>query len=81
MVGGAGYREITSKKLKLGLAKYLWTRTGEPPLEYIELILCRDVYHCLPSQLYKEDYRVVAAHLALADEEAQIREARERHGR
>lgn len=30
---------------------YLWTGGIDPPEEYIELYLCRDVFHCTPDQL------------------------------
>lgn len=39
------------------------------PQEYIELRLCRDVYHCLPSELDEEDWAVIRVHLALMEAE------------
>lgn len=33
------------------------------------MILCRDVYHCTPSQLAKEDYKTIRLHMAFLDAE------------
>lgn len=41
------------------------------PLEYLELILCRDVYHCPPSQL--PPWHVIARHLVMLNAEALVR--------
>lgn len=30
--------------MKARLAAYLWCRDGEPPAEYLMLVLCRDVF-------------------------------------
>jgi hypothetical protein len=46
---------------------------GPAPDKYIDLLLCRDVYHCLPSQLDEEDHLVIASHLAMMDAEAEHR--------
>lgn len=51
---------------------YLWLQDGQPPKEYIDLVLCRDVYHCTPSELYQQDARIVMAHLACLDVEAEV---------
>jgi hypothetical protein len=40
------------------------------PWEWVELQLCRDVYHCLPSELAEEDATTVLLHLSLLDAEA-----------
>jgi len=49
---------------------HLWTK--EPiPLEYLELTLCRDVYHCPPSQL--PPWHKIKRHLICMDAEAQVR--------
>jgi hypothetical protein len=54
---------------------HLWA--GAPlPLEYLQLILCRDVYHCPPAQL--PPLRTIMRHVACMDAEAQVR--RMRHG-
>jgi len=56
---------------------HLWT--GAPaPLEYIELILCRDVYHCTPSELEKQYADVVNAHLVCLAAEAKVAKMRTR---
>jgi len=31
----------------------------------VELVLCRDIYHCTPQELDKVDVRRLAAHLAM----------------
>lgn len=43
------------------------------PWEYVVLQLCRDVYHCRPSELEQEDAAVVRVHLALLSTEARVR--------
>ncbi len=35
------------------------------------MILCRDVYHCTPSELAAQDYKVVALHKAFIEAEQQ----------
>jgi hypothetical protein len=42
------------------------------PAEYIELVLCRDVYHCPPQQL--PDYAVCVRALAMLEGEHLARE-------
>jgi hypothetical protein len=44
------------------------------PLEYLELVLCRDVYHCPPSQL--PPWHRIKKHLAIMEVEAQVQKAR-----
>ena len=34
--------------------EHLWVKNPQPP-EYAELVLCRDIFHCLPSELDNED--------------------------
>ena len=36
---------------------------GGPPQEYIELVLCRDVYHCTPLELKSIPLKTVLRHL------------------
>lgn len=55
----------------------LWT-SGPPPPEYVELVLCRDVFHCTPSQLRAEAADDIMAALACLDGESYVREQRER---
>lgn len=47
------------------------------PVEYVTLVLCRDVYHCLPSQLRKEPLTPVLKHLTCIDIEAKVRSMKE----
>lgn len=35
----------------------------DPPYEYLELIACRDLYHCTPSELAAVPLKKVLAHL------------------
>jgi hypothetical protein len=58
----------------------LWLRQPPPP-EYLELLLCRDVYHCPPTELARVPLATVLAHLACLDAEAQVREAEMRSAR
>ena len=44
---------------------------GNLPWEYTEMRLCRDVYHCLPSELDEESWERIATHLAIMDAEAE----------
>lgn len=43
------------------------------PEEWTEVQLCRDVYHCTPSDLDRQDYGRVLRHLALLSAEARVR--------
>ena len=45
---------------------------AEIPWAWTELILCRDVYHCRPSELEEEDWATVATHLALLEAKAEM---------
>lgn len=42
------------------------------PDEYVDLILCRDIFHCTPSELDEQDYDRVMLMLGLASAEAEI---------
>lgn len=42
------------------------------PIEYLELVLCRDVYHCTPAML--PDWQTISEHLALMTIEAEVNE-------
>lgn len=49
--------------------------TGEPaPWEYIELVLCRDVWHCPPSVLREQQMDDVLDALAVLNAEARARQ-------
>lgn len=54
---------------------YLWTKNGEAPPEYIELVLCRDVYHCTPAELDEQDWERVDTHLRLINTESEVKNA------
>jgi len=41
----------------------------------MELLLCRDVYHCTPSELAEQDWYVVNKHIRLLSVEAEIKAA------
>jgi hypothetical protein len=44
---------------------------GEPPPpEYVELVLCRDVFHCTPSELRRESARDIMIALEILKAEA-----------
>ena len=54
---------------------HLWT--DEPaPLEYIELMMCRDVYHCAPKDL--PPWHVIKRHIAIMEVEADVRKRRQK---
>jgi hypothetical protein len=59
--------------------QHLWTR-GPQPAEYLELILCRDIYHCAPPVLATIPLRTVAAHLTCLRVERAV-QARRQKGR
>ena len=63
--------------MKEAVITALWTN-GPPPAEYVELMLCRDVYHCTPSVLRAEAAEDVFATLACLEAENYVRERRER---
>jgi hypothetical protein len=48
------------------------------PWDYTQLILCRDVYHCTPEELAKQDWDTVQRHLMLVNLEKEARMAHER---
>jgi len=54
---------------------HLWT-SSPAPLEYIELILCRDVYHCPPQHL--PPWHICEEALAMMQVEAEVRKRRSR---
>ncbi len=43
------------------------------PWEYTELLLCRDVYHCLPSELDQEDWGRIQLHMAMMQAEVEAK--------
>ena len=58
----------------------LWTHSPAP-VEYTELVLCRDVFHCTPSQLRAEDAEDILAALACIEAENYVRKQQERSKR
>jgi len=58
----------------VAVADHIWTKRP-PPWEYIEMILCRDVYHCRPSELRQEAYEDIILHLACLGMEREVIEA------
>lgn len=54
-------------------------QTGESrpqPWAWLELRLCRDVYHCTPSELAEQDWLTIATHIELMNIEAEVRQMR-----
>lgn len=45
-------------------------------MEYVELVLCRDVYHCTPLELAKQPLKKVMRHLACLEVEGKVKAAR-----
>lgn len=54
----------------MAVLAHLWTQ-AEMPFAYLELMLCRDVYHCPPSQL--PPWHKIRQHLICMNAEAHIR--------
>jgi hypothetical protein len=46
---------------------------AEMPAEYLDLVLCRDVYHCTPPQLDEIDNETLEGHLVCLEVEAEVR--------
>jgi hypothetical protein len=55
------------------LAAYLWAGRGQPPAEYVSVVLCRDVYHCTPVELRRVPLADILAHLTVLDWEGRVR--------
>ena len=51
----------------------MWLRTGQPPREYVTLVLCRDVYHCTPVELREVPLADILAHLTCLGVEGRVR--------
>lgn len=56
--------------------KSMWTHSVSPPAEYIDLQLCRDVFHCTPDQLERQDIAHMRVYKALLTTESQVLTAR-----
>lgn len=50
----------------------MWTKGPQPP-EMLELILCRDVYHCTPRELAEQDLDTVLDHLLVLQVEDEVK--------
>lgn len=50
----------------------------EMPWEYTEMVLCRDIYHCVPSQLDREDYERIMRHLDMYNTEQDVKHKRQK---
>lgn len=59
----------------MGLVKALFTGSGKPPWQYTRLQLCRDIYHCTPAELARQDWQTVLEDLAMLEAEHQVRKA------
>jgi len=46
------------------------------PREYLELVLCRDVYHCTPLELAKIPVDIIEAHLVCIAAENKVTKMR-----
>lgn len=53
---------------------------GALPTEYVDLVLCRDVYHCTPSELDAQDAERIATHLLCMEVEERVRKMRDKKG-
>ena len=62
-------------ELRLEVMKALVSHHNVPP-EYTDMRLCRDVYHCTPSELDEQDYERVLFHIVCMNEEAVVEEVR-----
>jgi hypothetical protein len=51
---------------------HLWTKSADAPQEYIELVLCRDIYHCPPDVLERQSITKIYRHLTIMNAEADI---------
>ena len=52
--------------------------SGPLPLELITLRLCRDVYHCTPSELAKQDLKTVLRHMVVMNAETTVAEKKKK---
>ncbi len=59
-----------AKKLSGRVAEFLFTGGVDPPPEYAEYVAIKQLYHCRPSELEKEDWATVSLHLAFLAEDA-----------
>jgi hypothetical protein len=51
------------------------------PWAWNEFRLCRDIYHCTPSELDEQEWDRVRVHIAIFNIEAEAEELRRQHAR
>jgi hypothetical protein len=59
---------------------HLWTKAPAPP-DFIELWLCTQVYHCVPSALDEQDAETILRHMTILAAEGQVAKQREANAR
>jgi hypothetical protein len=57
---------------------HLWC-DAPAPAEYLELVLCRDVYHCTPQELAQIPMSKLLRHLTMLSAEAKVMDVKLRH--
>lgn len=77
MAGRGADRNGRQKKLTRAVKALLWTGGGDAPDEYIDYVLIRELYHCLPSDLDREDARTIELHRAFMAAEIEDRELKQ----
>jgi hypothetical protein len=59
----------------MALMSHLWT--GDvAPLEYIRLVMCRDVYHCTPTELDAVPWQTIQQDLLMMSVERTVQQRR-----
>jgi hypothetical protein len=59
----------------MALTAHLWV--GEAaPMQYIRLVMCRDVYHCTPAQLEEVPWRTIQEDLFMMGVERSVQTRR-----
>ena len=52
----------------------MWTQQGEAPLEYVNYVLMRHVFRCLPDELRRQSIADIQAVLVCMEVETQVKE-------
>jgi hypothetical protein len=55
---------------------HLWTKSENAPESYISLVLCRDVYHCPPDVLERQNLIKVFQHIRIMNVEYEVEQLR-----
>ena len=55
---------------------HLWTKSVNAPQEYVNLVLCRDVYHCAPDVLERQNAAKIYMHLTIMKVESDVEDLR-----